>query len=48
MKIRLVDDDTLPSYLVPKLNCTKSGSSVVLHLADGSKVKVTLSGANLE
>ena len=52
MKIRLVagsGDDALPSYLVPKLNCTKSdGSNSKITLNDGSKVKVTLSGANLE
>ena len=48
MKIQLIKDDaenTLPSYLIPKLNCTKSGSSTTL--SAGSQVVVTLSGDNL-
>lgn len=46
MKIKLVADDTLPSYLVPILDCTKDGSTT--NLGTGSKVNVILSGANLQ
>jgi hypothetical protein len=49
MKIQLIKDgdadDTLPSYLIPKLNCIKGSSSTPL--SNGSQVKVTLSGDNL-
>jgi len=46
IKIKLVADATLPSYLVPILDCTKDGSTT--KLSTGSKVNVTLSGANLQ
>jgi hypothetical protein len=50
MKIELVKpdgDDTLPSYLVPKLECAKATGSTPTTATTASSVMVTLSGNNL-